>query len=64
MLQDKLLRATVKVIFDAQAYLYAEIQRLITESYGATITDEQFQEHMDEFKLETAELINGLLEEE
>ncbi len=58
-IKHKLLGATLQVLADGQAVLYAEIQRL---HYGDTMTDGQFEEHMQVYKDETASLILQVLE--
>ena len=60
---DSVTAATLKVIIDAQAWLYAELLLTKAELRGATTTQEQFEEYEHQWKKETAALIETLLEE-
>lgn len=61
-MNEKLLDATLKVIIDAQAYLHAALQSEVARLNGNEITADQFQNFMDDFKLETARLIEAAYE--
>ena len=56
-----LLDATLKVIIDGQAYLYAHAIQLDQEAYGRVVSDEMFESFEDDWKNETAQLITDLL---
>ena len=58
---DELTKATLRVVIDAQAVLWGELQKIIAESNGVEFSDDQFKECMNEWKLDTAELIEAQL---
>jgi len=61
-----MIRAIIRVIIDAQAWLYANQLKLQArvESPGAIVTDEDFERWQDEWKRETAKLIEDVNEEQ
>ena len=63
-MNEQLLAATLKVLTNSQASLYAQIQRLISEQVGGRvgITDEEFETYMDEYNRDTAKLIIEVME--
>lgn len=54
-----MLRSIIRVLIDAQAWLYANQLKLQAriESPGTVVTDEDFERWQDEWKRETAKLI-------
>ena len=57
------LDATLKVIIDGQAYLYARFLRAEWDKLGHDVTPERFEAWEDDWKIESAKLINTLLDE-
>lgn len=53
---DAMTYASLKVIIDGQAYLYAML------NLGSEVEKEDFQACMDQYKEDTGDLINGVLE--
>ena len=60
---DEVTAATLKVVIDGQAYLWAHQRHQEAELYGQTTTPEQFRVWEDEWKADTAELIQELLDQ-
>ena len=60
-MNEALLDATLKVIIDGQAYLYAHALQLDQETHGRVVSDEMFESFEDDWKNETAQLITDLL---
>ena len=58
-MNEELLTATLKVIIDGQAYLYARLLEL--QADNSMVTIEQFKAWEDDWKNETADLIQSLL---
>lgn len=58
---DRVTAATLKVIIDGQAWLYANF---LSSQAQAPVTQEQFEEYENDWKQSTAELVNALLEGE
>ena len=56
-----MIRAIIRVIIDAQAWLYANQLKLQArvESPGTVVTEEDFERWQDEWKRETAKLIEA-----
>jgi hypothetical protein len=61
MMNEALLKATLAVLLDGQAFLYGENKRMMAELYGEDVSDEQFQAWMDEYKAESAELVEKVV---
>lgn len=61
-----MLRSIIRVLIDSQAWLYANQLKLQArvESPGAIVTDEDFERWQDEWKRETAKLIEDVNEEQ
>lgn len=55
----ELLNATLKVILDGQAYLYAHALQVDAEILGQSVTDEQLEAWQDEWMNETRDLIQA-----
>ena len=60
-MNEALLDATLKVIIDGQAYLYAHSIQVDMERAGEVVTSEMFESFEDDWKNETAQLITDLL---
>ena len=58
---DPLTRAWVKVVIDGQAYLYAQAMR---QAMDTPFTDSEFEGFENEWKEESANLIQELLDDE
>lgn len=56
------LRATLKVVIDGQAYLYAQHFKLMAEMMGREPTEQEVQGWMDEWKEQSVKLIQEILE--
>ena len=52
-----------KVLFDGQAWLYATILKVQAEAKGETVTEERFLTWENEYKNETRNLINEVVNE-
>ena len=63
-MNEALLDATLKVIIDGQAYLYAHAIQVDMERAGEIVTSEMFESFEDDWKNETAQLIVDLVEGE
>jgi len=63
-MNEALLDATLKVIIDGQAYLYAHSIQVDMERAGEIVTSEMFESFEDDWKNETAQLIVDLVEGE
>lgn len=55
--------AAQRVIIDGQAYLYAEFLALRAELYGQPSSEEQHRDWQDDWKRESFELIQRLVEQ-
>lgn len=65
MSEDKLTKAFITVLINDQAYLYAEMQALKYEKENGWAPDEDiYLRWQDEFKEESARMVERLLEEE
>jgi hypothetical protein len=51
-----------KILFDGQAYLYATLLKFQKEAKGEVVTEEEFTTWQDEWKMETRELVNEIVE--
>lgn len=60
---DKVTAATLKVIIDGQAYLWAHQRQQESELLGGDVSPTQFEKWEAEWKEESANLINTILEE-
>jgi hypothetical protein len=60
-LKDTIIKASIQVLMDGQAYLYAQFFRLQAEMLGKEISDEEFMKWQDEWKEQSAELIQRAL---
>ena len=61
---DPLTRAWLKVVVDGQAYLYAMHSAAASPLKAADITDEVYDGLMEEWKTESAKLVQELLDDE
>ena len=61
-MNEQLLAATLKVLTNSQATLYAQIMRLEDGDKLFPFTDEQMQVYMDEYNEDTAKLIIEVME--
>lgn len=60
-MKDTIIKASIQVLMDGQAYLYAQFFRLQAEMLGKEISDEEFMKWQDEWKEQGAELIRRAL---
>ncbi len=60
-MRDQVIKASIQVLMDGQAYLYAQFFRLQAEMLGKEVSDEEFMKWQDEWKEQGAELIQRAL---
>ncbi len=60
-MREQVIKASIQVLMDGQAYLYAQFFRLQAEMLGREISDEEFMKWQDEWKEQGAELIQRAL---
>lgn len=60
-MKDQIVKASIQVLMDGQAYLYAQFFRLQAEMLGKEISDEEFMKWQDEWKAQSAELVAAAL---
>jgi hypothetical protein len=60
-MKDQLIKASIQVCIDGQAYLYAQTQKVLAELYGRPMSDEEFMKAQDDWKEQSADLIKRAL---
>ena len=63
-MNKQLIKAILKVLGDGQAFLYAHSLQQDAEMLGETVSDEQFEAWEDDWKKESVELVEKILNNE